>query len=123
MLEAMAQGMIPLVTRTKSGVDGVIEDGKNGFVVPIGDMKAIAEKIKFLASHSEKIQKIGRNAYITSKKYSIDSYAEKFENILNKTLQSPLRTWPAGKSLVPETEVVALTLPREDREKKSITSN
>lgn len=123
MLEAMAQGMIPLVTRTKSGVDGVIEDGKNGFVVPIGDMKAIAEKIKFLASHSEKIQKIGRNAYITSKKYSIDSYAEKFENILNKTLQSPLRTWPAGKSLVPETEVVALTLPREDREKKSMISN
>ena len=110
MLEAMAQGTIPIVTKTNSGVNGIIEDGINGFMVNIGNMRAMAEKIRYLAFHTEDMKKIGKNAYTTSKKYSIDSYAKEFENVLDKILQSPLRTWPAGKSLTPETEVLALTL-------------
>jgi glycosyltransferase involved in cell wall biosynthesis len=45
MLEAMAHGAVPVVTAASSGIDGVINHGDNGFVVPIGDMAAMAQTL------------------------------------------------------------------------------
>lgn len=45
--EAMACG-VPVIATTNCGAEDVIEDGREGFIVPIRDAEAIREKISFL---------------------------------------------------------------------------
>lgn len=48
MLEAMAQGCVPLVSRIQSGVSEVIDEGENGFCVPVGNIPAFADRLEKL---------------------------------------------------------------------------
>lgn len=57
--EAMLNGAVPVVTNT-SGTNDDIEDGINGFIVPIGDVEKIVEKIEYLSENRERLEKMGR---------------------------------------------------------------
>lgn len=50
LIEAMYVG-VPVVTTTVSGTKELIEDGTNGFVVPIGDEKSFAEALMKLVEN------------------------------------------------------------------------
>lgn len=101
MLEAMAQGVVPVVTDIKSGVEGVITRGENGLIVPIGDMKAMAVAIQRLGGDIALMRRLGQAAYETSKAYSVEAYVEKFARLLDRTLEAPLHSWPPGREYVP----------------------
>ena len=58
-LEAMACGL-PVVTTENA--KGIVEDGKTGFIVPIRDAGALAEKIRYLYEHQDTAQTMGREA-------------------------------------------------------------
>ncbi|MDR3546817.1 MAG: glycosyltransferase family 4 protein [Candidatus Pacebacteria bacterium] len=58
-LEAMACGL-PVITTENAR--GIVEDGKTGFVVPIRDSAALAEKIKYLYNHRDEVAAMGREA-------------------------------------------------------------
>lgn len=60
-LEAMALGKPPVVTDT-GGVREIIHDGKTGFLVPIGDIDAMSERIIFLLKDKQLREQIGQNA-------------------------------------------------------------
>lgn len=120
MLEAMAQGTIPIVTKTNSGVNGVIKHGKNGFLISLKDMEAMANAIGDLACQPYKMEKIGKAAYKTSKNFSMESYIEKFTNILDKTIFSPVRFWPDKKNIEPQIKTLFLRLPKVNLNNKQI---
>lgn len=61
MLEAMKCGAVPVVTDV-SGTEELIIDGQTGFKAGIGDIEQIANKIAYLASHSEKRKIMSRHA-------------------------------------------------------------
>ena len=50
MNEAMACG-VPVIATTNTGAADLITDGKDGFIVPIRNAQAIAERIEYLYSH------------------------------------------------------------------------
>ena len=52
ILEAMAQGL-PVITTPNSGAATVIEDGVDGFIVPIRDSEAIVDRAMRLANRAE----------------------------------------------------------------------
>jgi len=58
-LEAMACG-IPVITTENA--QGIVEDGKTGFVVPIRNADAIKEKIEYLYYHRAITEQMGRQA-------------------------------------------------------------
>ena len=62
ILEAMGNGAVPVVTAT-SGVREDIIDGVNGYIVPIGDCNAAAERIGYLAEHRECLSVMGEKAH------------------------------------------------------------
>jgi alpha-maltose-1-phosphate synthase len=64
-LEAMACG-IPVITTENAR--GIVEDGKTGFVVPIRDAKALAEKIQYLYDNREIASEMGRQARLAVEK-------------------------------------------------------
>ena len=87
MLEAMAHGVAPVVTAASSGIAGVINHHDNGFVVPVGDMAAMAGVIAQLAIDQSLLADVGRAAYRTAQAYSMDSYVRKFSNILDQVAE------------------------------------
>jgi glycosyltransferase involved in cell wall biosynthesis len=62
MLEAMGQGLAPVVTDV-SGVRDVIEPGRNGWVVPVGDIPGMADRITALAADPAAAERVGRAAW------------------------------------------------------------
>ena len=71
LMEAMAAGLVPVVTRTESGTD-LLQDGRNAILSPVGDVDGIAAKIAGLAKHRDRIPELGREAFLTARAYLKD---------------------------------------------------
>ncbi|HUS24862.1 MAG TPA: glycosyltransferase, partial [Candidatus Binatia bacterium] len=99
MLEAMAQGCVPVVTRV-SGVAAVLIEGENGFVAPIGDVESMADAIAALGANRERLRAMGARAHDTVRaRYSHGDYVRWFRGESDRLWQRPPRTWPASKRL------------------------
>ncbi len=61
-LEAMANGAVPVVTCT-SGTKEDICDGRNGYLVEIGDYEKLADRVGYLAEHRELLPEFGQKAH------------------------------------------------------------
>ncbi|MBP5621948.1 MAG: glycosyltransferase family 4 protein, partial [Thermoguttaceae bacterium] len=61
VLEAMAMGR-PIITTDTQGCRETVIDGKNGFLVPVKDCKAVAEKMFWFIEHPEKIKERGEES-------------------------------------------------------------
>ncbi len=59
LLEPMAMGK-PIITTDSKDCCGVVEEGKNGFLVPIKDSMALANKIMLILSDSELRDRLGQ---------------------------------------------------------------
>lgn len=59
--QAMACGL-PVICTTNTGGDDLIEEGKEGFILPIRDVKAIEEKIEYLYCYRTECRAMGKNA-------------------------------------------------------------
>lgn len=62
MMEAMANGTVPVVTAT-SGVHEDITDGENGYIVEIRDISTMAERIALLECDRDKMAVMGKKAH------------------------------------------------------------
>jgi len=51
---------LPVVTTSCGGPQEIIEDGKTGFLVPVGDSKAIAERLAWLLDHPKEAAAMGQ---------------------------------------------------------------
>lgn len=82
-VEAMAKGK-PVVAFACGGIPEVVKDGRNGFVVEVGDTEELALKIDWLENHSVERIKMGeqcRMDYI--QKFSVDRMALDYIKLLN----------------------------------------
>lgn len=73
--EAMANGL-PIITTNKcvAGVE-LIQDNKNGFIVPIKNEQVLAEKINEILNNQEMMNNMALNNLEKAKKYSIENMA------------------------------------------------
>jgi glycosyltransferase involved in cell wall biosynthesis len=76
MQEAMSQGLPLIITPNTGGSDLVIE-GVTGFLVPIRNPMAIAEKIAWFADNRNKIPEMGERARVHASQYTWKGYAKK----------------------------------------------
>ncbi len=79
--EAMASGL-PIITTPNSG--SVIRDKKDGFILPIQDVKALKEKILFFYNNRKKIEGFGKNARLQAKKFTWEHYSKKIVELYGK---------------------------------------
>lgn len=62
LLEAMAQGCVPVVTDIDSGIPELLVDGENGFIVPMGDIRTFAARLATLHRDPERRARMSRTA-------------------------------------------------------------
>lgn len=90
LMEAMALGLPCISTDCQGGgARMVIQDGKNGFIVPVGDTNALAEKIKYVLSLSDKERdEIGKSAKETAQGFRADVICKEWEEYIYSLLKS-----------------------------------
>lgn len=77
-LEAMAASCITIASKY-GGVDGIIENNKNGFLCSEGDFNELNSIINDIVGFSEeKISEISENGYKTALKYSDSEVSKKY---------------------------------------------
>lgn len=82
-MEGMSAGAIPIVTDV-IGMREDITDGINGYIVPMGDYKSIAEKIEYLYLNCEKLPIMGKCAHEEiRKKCKMSDHVRFWEKVLN----------------------------------------
>ncbi|MGN1372253.1 MAG: glycosyltransferase family 4 protein [Candidatus Coprovivens sp.] len=86
-LEAMSRGCLTIATR-KEGIDGIIINEKNGYLVEPNSIESIAKTINgIFSSNVARLKSISDNALKSSKKFSEENvgikYYELVKNIVN----------------------------------------
>lgn len=78
---------VPVVATTNTGGADIIEDGKNGFIVPIQTPNAIRERIEYLYNNKTILQEM-KNATQIFKDLSWDAYGARYINFI-KNIAKP----------------------------------
>ena len=76
VMEAAACGL-PAIVSDNTGVQDIISEGENGFIIPIQSKDALKEKIRFFINHPERIEPMGRAARRMAEENTWDAYYDK----------------------------------------------
>jgi glycosyltransferase involved in cell wall biosynthesis len=100
LLDAAAAG-VPLVAAAGSGVSEVIEDGVQGFLVPPGDARSVAEAVRLLYLDPSRRREMGARARDRAAAFSLDASVERTLASYAAALGSPPDGHPGagGRSL------------------------
>jgi len=82
-LEAMSYGL-PVIATTNCG--NIVEDEKNGYIVPICNAYAIAKKIEILYKDRNLLMAMSANASNTIKSYSLDNFCLSIDSKIQQTM-------------------------------------
>ncbi len=80
-LEALGAGLPILITPNTGGED-ILEEGKNGFMVPIRNPEAIAEKIEWLYENQEILPNMKEHARHTAEKHNWIKYRKQLAQFI-----------------------------------------
>lgn len=86
VIEAMALSK-PVVVHGIGGIDEVVENGKNGFIIPIDHTSDFAEKICLLLDNGRMRREMGKAGKINARDYDFDSIVRKTAQLYRKLSQ------------------------------------
>ncbi|MGY8913728.1 MAG: glycosyltransferase family 4 protein [Flavobacteriales bacterium] len=82
LLEALYFGLPCISTNCPHGPADLIEDGLNGFLVPVGNQEALQEKMTHLMKNKNLGHSFSKMAVAKSKTYEIEQIAEQWMDVL-----------------------------------------
>jgi glycosyltransferase involved in cell wall biosynthesis len=86
LIEAMAAGL-PIVATDCGSVRDIVEDGEQGFVVPVGDAKKFADRLRILANDKALRTRLGKSGRARAEsEFHIQNTARKYEELLTDIL-------------------------------------
>jgi glycosyltransferase involved in cell wall biosynthesis len=84
--EAMSCGL-PVVASNCSAIPELIDEGKGGFLCPVGDVKAFAEKINLLADSPKLRREMGAyNRAKVEKMFTLDRMIKEYQDLFQEML-------------------------------------
>lgn len=80
---------LPIVTTDMGAIKETVLDGVNGFIVPAGDVTAIANRIVELLRHDNLRQQMGAaSRHRFTENYSLDRWAKRMTNVFEQALNT-----------------------------------
>jgi glycosyltransferase involved in cell wall biosynthesis len=92
--EALANGLALIITENTGGEDLIVE-GETGFLVPIRDPAAIAEKVAWLADHRSTLPDMRAAAIRKAQEYPWARYRERVAAAVRATIAGQNEEAPA----------------------------
>lgn len=90
LIDACAIGR-PIVTTNSIGCKDVVDDGVNGFLIPVKDSEALAQKLRILLEDKALRVKMGKAAREKAEReFSLENVVEKHMEIYNKISQKQI---------------------------------
>jgi glycosyltransferase involved in cell wall biosynthesis len=83
LIEAMAAGL-PIMATEHTGAPDVISPGREGFVLPVGDLDALVERLRWFSENRDKIPAMSAAAKKKSQEFTWERYGEKYEAMLHE---------------------------------------
>ena len=98
MLEAMAAGVVPVVSAIRSGVPDAIRHGENGLVAPIGDVEAFADLLAGLHADRAALARLSAAAARTIETggYLAEHMAARYVELFRTLIAAPTRRSPGA---------------------------
>ena len=87
LIEAMSVGLPVVSYSCPTGPKDIVDDGKNGFLIPVNDEMKMAEKICTLIEDENLRKMMGKEAFLSSKKYKIEVIAEAWMNLFQQLIE------------------------------------
>lgn len=84
IIEAMACGVPVVSTDCPAGPGEIIENGKNGILIPVGDYKFLSEAILKVLDNSSLVKNLSRNGLERAKDFSIEKSVKGYEKIFQE---------------------------------------
>lgn len=98
LLEAMGEGVVPVVSDIESGIRQLVAS-ETGVRVPMGDVGAAADEIISLARDAAKLATLANNgAAFVRREFSAQATAERYCNLIGELAKSEA-TWPSNISV------------------------
>jgi glycosyltransferase involved in cell wall biosynthesis len=88
IIEAMSCGLPVVSYECPCGPKDLISDGNNGYLVPVGDENALADRICRLIENTERRKQMGVAAFETSKYYSLEQIISQWMALFEKLLMN-----------------------------------
>jgi len=86
LLEAMACGT-PVIGSAVGGIPDIIQDGETGFLIPPGEVGALAGRLKWILQHPDQARQIGESARKFARKFfSEELYVKHYSDLIQKSL-------------------------------------
>ncbi|WP_299113622.1 glycosyltransferase family 4 protein [uncultured Winogradskyella sp.] len=90
LLEAMHFGLPCVSTDCNFGPSDLINDGENGFLIPVNDQKALTTKLSELIHNKDLQTKFSENAKQTTEQYMSEKVVAQWEALINKHIKTNL---------------------------------
>ena len=88
LMEAQAAGL-PVVATNVGSVSELVLDGKSGFLVPVGNSSAMADKLEFLIAHHDQWEEMGQvGRQHIQKHYDIKKLNQNLDQLFSKIIKS-----------------------------------
>ena len=99
VIEAIASGL-PLVAVQDEAFEGMLDDGMNGYAVPL-DVKKYADVLADLLPDRERLNRFGAHSMMLSEKYSIEAQVKALEKLYTEAI---LQNWRGSffKRMIPQ---------------------
>lgn len=91
VVEAMATGT-PVIGSDIGGIPEMVQEGQTGFLVPPGDEKVLAERLKWILSNPEEAQAMGKRAREFARSFfSTEAYVDGYRCLFTMATQMDKR--------------------------------
>lgn len=94
LIEGIMAGCVPVVWRLEGITDFIVQDGHTGFVCPLGECGAFAEKIAFLSRDRELLAKMSvAGAADGRERFSLNRFGDAYASLFRGLMGNPAPAW------------------------------
>lgn len=92
LIEAMAAGCVPVASHLRGVTDMIVEEGKSGFLAPVGDIRGFAKALAYLYHYPKVHQQMGEAAcQRVAVHFNLDLMGQRYHQLFTEILEKEPR--------------------------------
>ena len=95
LIEAMAGGCVPVASRLPGITDWIIQDGVDGLLFPIGDVRRAAKQLLALLTNRHRLNDLRKRSREGVSRYSLEGMTEQYFQLFRELQSDPHQSRPA----------------------------